>query len=260
MATRFQKPSSRQVCVTNEILLVTGASSDIGLALIRSLLSTANPPIVLAHSYMGGKCIQALKNEFGELVRPLQADFSRSEKVLELVAKIESEYGVPSSVIHMPAVPVIYERFSKFPWEQFKRDMAVQLHSAIILLQRLLPKMAKLSRARVVFVVSSVTHGMPPKFMSHYTILKYAELGLMRALAAEYASSNVRINSISPGLVETKFLQNISEAAVQMAASANPQGRNAFPHDIVGAIEFLLSPGADYITGIDIPITAGSTC
>jgi len=44
-----------------------------------------------------------------------------------------------------------------------------------------------------------------------------------------------------------------------MAAAASPQGRNATPQDLLGAIEFLLSPAADYITGIDIPITAGST-
>jgi 3-oxoacyl-[acyl-carrier protein] reductase len=114
--------------------------------------------------------------------------------------------------------------------------------------------------ARVVFLLSFVTQSLPPKFMSYYVIVKYAELGLMRALAAEYASSSVRINGISPSTVETKFLQKVSEVAVQMAARASPLGRNATPEDLIGAMEFLLSAGAEYMTGIDIPITAGSTC
>jgi 3-oxoacyl-[acyl-carrier protein] reductase len=48
--------------------------------------------------------------------------------------------------------------------------------------------------------------------------------------------------------------------AVEMSAASNPLGRNATPADVVGAIEFLLSPDSNYMTGIDIPITAGSLC
>ena len=245
--------------MANDVILITGASSDIGMALIRSLMSGPNPPVVLAHSYKGGERIQSLQREFGERIQPFQADFSKSADVSAMADEIAARHGVPTAIVHMPAMKVIHERFSKFPWEQFHGDMAVQLEAAIILLQRFLPKMAKLPRARVVFMLSFVTHNMPPKFMSYYTILKYAQLGLMRAVAAEYASTNVRINGISPSTVETQFLQDVTEVAVQMAAAASPQGRNATPQDLLGAIEFLLSPAADYITGIDIPITAGST-
>jgi len=96
--------------------------------------------------------------------------------------------------------------------------------------------------------------------MSMYTTIKYTQLGLMRALAAEYAATPVRINAISPSMVETQFLQEIAEVAVQMSASANPQGRNATPSDLMGAFELLLSPASDYIHGIEIPIAAGSVC
>jgi 3-oxoacyl-[acyl-carrier protein] reductase len=118
--------------------------------------------------------------------------------------------------------------------------------------------MVKLPRARVLFVLSSVVHGVPPKFMSMYTVAKYAQLGLMRSLAAEYASTPVRINAISPSMVETRFLEDIADAAVQMSAAANPQGRNATTADLLGAVEFLLSPASDFVHGIDIPIAAGS--
>ena len=104
--------------------------------------------------------------------------------------------------------------------------MAVQVQSAVALLQRFLPKMAKMQHARVVFVLSSVTHGMPPKFMFIYMqMLKYARLGLMRSLAAEYAAehASVRVNGVSPSMVETQFLQRIAEVAVQMSAAANPR-------------------------------------
>ena len=96
--------------------------------------------------------------------------------------------------------------------------------------------------------------------MSMYTVIKYAQLGLMRATAAEYAASKLTVNSVSPSMIETQFVEEIGDVAVRMAAAANPQGRNATPDDVIGAIEFLLSPEARYINGADIPITAGASC
>jgi 3-oxoacyl-[acyl-carrier protein] reductase len=244
--------------MATESILITGASSDIGCALIRHLLSGPNPPLILAHSFRSGHKLKALQTEFGEALKLLEADFSQPAPMAALTDEILAAHGVPVGFVHLPALRLNYDRFTKLNWNRFEVDLNVQVRSAVVLLQRLLPKMVKLPRARVVFVLSSVVHGVPPKFMSAYTILKYTQLGLMRALAAEYAATPVRINAISPSMVETQFLQEIAEVAVQMSASANPQGRNATPADLLGAFDLLLSPASDYIHGVDLPIAAGS--
>lgn len=246
--------------MATDLILVTGASSDIGCAFVRRILERGDGPTVLAHSFASGDKLRLLESEFGSRLQPLQADFSKRASVEAMAEQITSQYGVPSAMIHLPALRLTYERFTKFNWDRFETDMAIQVESAVILLQRLLPGMAKLPRARVIFVLSSVVHGMPPKFMSMYTMTKYTQLGLMRSLAAEYASGSVRINAISPSMVETRFLQEVSDTAVQMSAAANPQHRNATPEDLLGAIDLLLSPASDYIHGVDIPITAGTVC
>jgi 3-oxoacyl-[acyl-carrier protein] reductase len=243
-----------------EPILISGASSDIGCALVRHLLSQPEPPLVLAHSYASGARLRALQEEFPDKIRLFEADFSRASSVTSMADSIASEHGTPAGIIHFPALPLSYERFTKFNWSQFEKDLAIQVQSIVILLQRFLPKMAKLPRARVIFILSSVVHGVPPKFMSMYTTIKYTQLGLMRSLAAEYASTPVRINAISPSMVETQFLKEIAEVAVQMSASSSPQGRNATPSDLLGALELLLSPASDYIHGIDIPVAGGSVC
>jgi 3-oxoacyl-[acyl-carrier protein] reductase len=92
-----------------------------------------------------------------------------------------------------------------------------------------------------------------------YTIVKHAQLGLMKALAAEYSGTPLTVNAVSPGMIETRFLEKIPDVAVRMAASQSPRGRNATPADVVGVIAFLLSPEADFMTGVEVPITAGST-
>ncbi len=243
-----------------EPILVTGASSDIGRALVRRLLGQPEPPLVLAHCYRSGASLRALQEEFGDKIQLMEADFSQASSVNAMADRIASEHGTPAGIIHLPALPLSYERFTKFNWGRFETDLAIQVQSIIVLLQRFLPKMAKLPRARVIFMLSSVVHGIPPKFMSMYTTIKYAQLGLMRSLVAEYAATPVRINAISPSMVDTQFLKEIAEVAVQMSALSNPQGRNATPEDLLGMLELLLSPASDYIHGVDVPIAAGSVC
>ncbi len=227
---------------------------------MKALLSGTAPPMVIAHSYRGGEKIRNLQEEFGEQIQTIEADFTDAASVETMADAVMSRFGAPHSMVHLPALRLTHQRFTKFDRQRFNADLAVQVESAVILLQKFLPKMAKTAGSRVVFVLSSVTHGMPPKFMSAYTILKYAQLGLMRSLAAEYAGASVRINGVSPSMVETQFLGDIAEVAVQMSAAASPQGRNATPADLLGAIQFLLSEASEYITGADIPIAAGSVC
>jgi len=242
-----------------DFLLITGASSDIGLALIRSLLSSENPPAILAHSNSSVERIEQLQAELkAETLISLNADFSSPDAVSTLAEEIQTRFGPPSGIVHLPGLPLIYERFSKFNWEHFDTDLNIQLRSAIILLKRFLPAMAKMPAARVVFVLSSVTRGMPPKYMSMYSIVKHAQLGLMRSLASEYGETGVNINAVSPGMIETRFLDNIPAFVKEATASTSPRKRNATPEDVVQAIEFFLSPRAGYLNGVELPVTGGA--
>jgi 3-oxoacyl-[acyl-carrier protein] reductase len=241
-----------------DTLLVTGASSDLGLAVIRRVLAWPEPPIVLAHANTGADRVEALRAAAAPgAVVPLQADFTDGEAVAAMAERVLEAHGPPTGFLHLPGKKLVYERFPKFDWGHFQRDLEIQVHAAVILLQRLLPAMAKLPRAKVVFVLSSVTRGVPPKFMSMYTVLKYAELGLVRALASEYAATPVTVNAVSPSMIETRFLDALPPVAVKMAAQNSPRGRNATPDDVTGAIEFLLSPASDFINGAEIPVGAG---
>jgi 3-oxoacyl-[acyl-carrier protein] reductase len=244
----------------SDIVLIAGCSSDLGCALARKLLSNGRPLSIIAHSYSGGSRMQELQAEFGERVQPVVADFSDPDSVKSMADAIAAQFGMPTQMVYLPALRPVPERLIKFKLDVFRKDMAIQVEAPVILLKSFVAAMSKIPGARVVFVSSSYTHGMPPKFTSMYTVVKYAQLGLMRAAAAEYAATGLTVNAVSPSMIETQFLADLSETAVQMSAAANPRGRNANTGDVVGAIEFLLSPEAGYITGADLPITAGSAC
>lgn len=204
--------------------------------------------------------MEQLRDEIGagDRLVPLVCDFLSEADVQALAERVLREFGTPTGVVHLPGLKLVYERFTKFNWAHFESDLAVQLRSAVVLLRRFLPGMAKVPGARVVFLLSSVTRGTPPKYLSMYNVVKFAQLGLMRSLASEYGGSGLTINAVSAGMVETQFLSNVPDIVREMGAAASPKGRIATPAEVASAIQFLLSPAASYIHGAELPVTGGA--
>src|ERR1700712_2353437 len=113
--------------MSTEKILITGASSDIGRALVQRLLESSETAMVLAHSHRSADKLAALKEQFGERLSLLRADFSQAASVLQMVEEIGREHGTPASIVHLPALRLAHERFTKFQWERFEEDLAVQV-------------------------------------------------------------------------------------------------------------------------------------
>ncbi len=238
--------------------LITGASSELGSALAVRLALKGTT--VLAHYRTAFPESILPVGAKGRIV-PIRADFSSMEETQEMINTIRDEYGRPQEFVHFPATPLHYRRISEFDWTAFEADMHVQLRSLLVLLRAFLPTPKTASDAgslKIVLVLSSVTVGVPPKYLSAYTILKFAQLGVLRAVAAECADQNVKIYGVSPSMVETRFLNQIPAKARELSGLQNPMRRNAVPQDVIPLIEFLLSSDADYVNGCNIPVTGGS--
>jgi 3-oxoacyl-[acyl-carrier protein] reductase len=252
--------------MSGEVILITGASSDIGRELIRQLAAThadtADSVTLLAHVNSGAEKLEALKLESPWLVQSLeivQADLNYEPDLLSMIESIRVGYGFPTQIVHLAAAKLELKRATQFEWKTLVADLEIQLRSIAIILQAFLPKMVKSGRrCKVVFMLSSVTVGAPAKYMTQYSVGKYAMLGYFRSLVAEYADKTICFNAVSPSMVETQFLSNIPEKYIEMAAAAHPRKRNADVSDVVPVIRFLLSSDSDYLSGANLPVTAGS--
>lgn len=239
----------------NNIIFITGASSDLGVELIKSLTEEC---IIVAHYNSSDSKLLELKKQSKNTIIPIQADFSTDKSIIEMLNKIEIEIGIPNKIIHIAAPKFENTRFKDVNWENFQNEITISLGSIIIILNRFLPKMAALKRGRVITVLSSVVLGIPPKALTQYTTVKYALLGLMRSLASEYADKKITVNCISPSMMETKFLSLINERVVELSAEMHPLKRNAKVSDVVPSLLMLLADNAEYINGANLPITGGS--
>lgn len=236
-------------------LFILGASSDIGIELIKSVKEDC---LIIAHYNSSNERLLKLEGSIPNKLVTLKADLSSEDELELLLNTIESNYGIPNKIVHLAASKIENIRFKDVEWENFEKDLDISLKSLVIILNRFLPKLAKEKRGSVVVMLSSYVLGVPPKALAHYTTIKYALLGLVKSLASEYAEKNIRINAVSPSMVETKFLSNINEKLVEISAANNPLKRNAVPSDIAPALKFLLSDDSNYINGANLPITGGS--
>ena len=238
----------------NNTLLITGATSDIGFAYLKTLKH--EPIKIIALYYDCEERLDELVKEYSIDIINVHLDLSDPKKVREEIIKISKHHQI-TQVLHLASPPVKQERFDRIPLETFENDFRVQVLSIAIILKVLIPQMKKKKYGKIVFMLTSCTIGVPPKFWSDYVTNKYALLGLMKSLAAEYAPHNIQINGLSPSMIETKFLTSMDERFIQMNADNNPLKRNVKIEEIIPAIKFLLSEQSSFITGTNTPITGG---
>jgi len=238
--------------MNKNIILILGASSDIGLDLIRNIDEDC---LILAHYNSSNKNLLEVSDKINNEVVLLKADLSLENDILSMIDHIEEKYGIPNKIIHLAASRFENIRFKDVTWNDFEKDINITLKSSILIFNKFLPKLAK---GKVVLMLSSCVLGVPPKALSHYTTIKYAMLGLVKALASEYSDKNIQVNAISPSMIETKFLDHINEKFIELSAYNHPLKRNAKVEDITPIIKMLISQESDYMNGVNIPITGGS--
>ncbi|MEG2250840.1 MAG: SDR family oxidoreductase [Bacilli bacterium] len=243
--------------MSDNVLLVTGASSDIGTALIRKIHE--NYKYIIAHYNNKNDNFVKLENDLGDKFIAIQANFLDEEETLEFANKIINLGMVPTHFIHLPAFPVYSIKFAKTKWDDFDKAFSIGFRSATIICQSLIPLMIKNGGGKIIIMLTYNLINQPViKYVIPYTTSKYAMLGLMKGLASEYANKNVMVNGISPSTIKTKYIKGFPDVVIEKSAYESPFGDNLMVSEVLPLIEFLFSSGGDRITGQNIAITGGN--
>lgn len=230
--------------------VVTGAGSGIGLALTEALLGQGCRVAAwdLAPGGLAGTTDPHLS--FVEIdVRDKVAMTKAAADLADIAGGIA---GLSAGAGVMDLAP-----FLELTEEAFDRTMAINLKGAMLAAQAVLPAMRAARYGSIVLYSSSLARSAGPD-RADYIASKGGILGLARTLALELAEENIRVNSISPGIVDTPMpWAHSTEERMADRARSNPMGRIGKVSDIVDTALFLLSDDASFITAQDIRVSGG---
>lgn len=236
--------------------LVTGASSGIGRA-IALALSRAGAQLVLHH--FGDATGAAETARSVENAPVFEVDFTHAGAAASLAEAVLAGEEPIDILVANAAI----ER--RVPWTGISEahladHVAANLMSLLALTQRLVPPMAARGWGRVV-AVGSVMAARPRAETLAYAALKAAQVTALRSIARDVAAKGVTMNVVSPGAIEIeKNAARYADSVFRKTVVAKiPAGRQGRPGDIAGAVAFLCSDAASYITGVDIPVDGGWT-
>lgn len=233
--------------------MILGASSDIGCAFIERYHDKYDH--IIAHYNSNQTRIDGLAAKTGQKLIPLQADLSEKESIERFINSIISQNIYPDKILHLAASKIRSVRYSQCTDKIFYDEMKCSLLAFVDIVGAFIPCMAKRKYGSIVVMLSSVTDGEVPKFMSPYVVSKYALLGLVKALSAEYAVKGINVNAVSPEMIDTQFISEMPEMFVELNRENSVAGRNLNINEIIPSLDYLLSDGARMITGQNIVIS-----
>jgi NAD(P)-dependent dehydrogenase (short-subunit alcohol dehydrogenase family) len=241
------------------VALVTGGASGIGRECVARLAASGAHVVVAdVDAAEGAKVAKELDRSAGK-VRFVQADVTRSNEIEALVADVMARFGRLDLALNNAGVDGARAPTTDYPEEVWDKVIAVNLTGVFLCMKHELAVMAKQRRGVIVNLASVA--GLTG-FIGHsaYTAAKHGVVGLTRTAALEYAKCGLRINAICPSYTRTPMLERVAKRIPGLEArlaSIAPLGRLCTPEEIAGAVLYLFSDAAAFITGQTLVLDGG---
>ncbi|MEC7561158.1 MAG: SDR family oxidoreductase [Pseudomonadota bacterium] len=250
--------------LTGKVALITGSSKGIGRAIAEEM--ARHGAQVVISSRKGDICQEVADAINAELAdeaggaTAIPAHVGRKEDLQELVDKTRAGLGKIDVLVCNAAVNPYYGSMQDLPDDAFDKILDINIKSNHWLVNMVLPEMIKRKDGSII-IVSSVGGMKGSPVLGAYCISKAADVQLVRNLAVEYGTHNIRVNSISPGLVRTDFARALWENPDILTArpEGDPLQRIGEPREIAGAAVYLASSAGSFTTGQNIVVDGGST-
>ncbi len=232
-------------------VLITGGSRGIGAAIAR--LFAAEGYRVLINYEKSEAAANALCEELG--CEAFKFDVSDRNAVLDFKERLEAR-GITVDVLINNAGVSLFGLFQYVDAEAAERMYGVNLFGTLNCIRAFLPQMVE-KKDGVIINLSSVWGEVGASCEVDYSAAKAAVIGLTKALAKEVGFSGVRVNCLSPGVIDTDMNANLSVADVEEIVNSIPLERLGKGEDVARAALFLASDSASYITGQVLSVDGG---
>jgi 3-oxoacyl-[acyl-carrier protein] reductase len=239
--------------LTNRVALVTGGSRGIGRAVAISLAQAgAAVAINYRESATDARNVVETIRGFGARAMAVAADVSKADLVAQMMASIERELG-PIDVLVNNAGVALIRGVDDLTEEDFDLTMTVNLKSAFLCIQAVVPGMRARKWGRIVNISSGAARGAGG-VGPHYNASKAGMEGLTRGYAARLVKAGITVNAVAPSLIQTD-MTDMLRTGLAVSAERIPLGRFGTPEECAQAV--LMVIGNAYMTGQTVALSGG---
>jgi len=245
--------------LTGRVALVTGASSGIGQATAETLADLGAAVALGYHRNRDGA--EAARDRIvaaGGTAIAVGADVQRSEEVRALVDRVTSDLGPIDILVNNAGSLIARASLLEMTEERINAILALNFTSAVLVTQAVMPSMIARRRGAIINVASIAGHTGGGPGATVYASSKAALASFTKGLARDLAPQGIRVNAISPGVIDTPFHEMFSTPEMlQNFVKSIPIGRVGTAAECATVIAFLASDAASYIVGESIEVNGG---
>jgi NAD(P)-dependent dehydrogenase (short-subunit alcohol dehydrogenase family) len=245
----------------NKVVVVTGAAKGIGEACARRFASLGGKVALLDRDSEAGNNTTKSISETGADAGFFACDVSSSREVEKAIADVRSRFGGIDVLVSNAGIQE-YGDVVNTPEELWDKVMNVNLKSCYLVSKNVVPSMLARGGGAIV-VVGSVQSMTAIGNSAAYVTAKHGLLGLVRAMALDYAAKGIRVNCVCPGAIDTPMLRwaaNLDpnpQKVIETCDRMHAMGRIGAAEEVANAIAFLASSWASFVTGAALLVDGG---